>query len=53
MILRRLLFVPFGLFSAVALTAVLTLIFAVEVYLDEVYDGPLKQYLVSSLSTSI
>jgi len=49
--LRRLLFIPFGILSAIALTAVLTLIFAIEVYLDELYDGPLKQYLVASYLT--
>lgn len=49
-ITRRLLFIPFGLASAVILTGLLTLIFAVEIYLDEIYDGPFKYYLVHSTS---
>jgi hypothetical protein len=39
-------FLPFGVASAIALLAVLTLIFVVEVYVSEVYDGPFKEFLV-------
>jgi anoctamin-10 len=43
---RRMLFIPFGVASALALMLALTLIFAFEVYLSEVHDGPFKKYLV-------
>lgn len=45
---RRMLFIPFGLASGLVLMLVLTLIFAIEVYVGEVYDGPFKEYLVLS-----
>ena len=45
---RRMLFIPFGVASGLGLILVLTLIFAIEVYVSEVYDGPFKQYLVLS-----
>jgi len=40
------LFIPFGIASAFGLTLVLAIIFAIEVYVGEVYDGPFKEYLV-------
>jgi hypothetical protein len=40
--------IPFGLAAGVGLAAVLTLIFAVEVFMSEVYNGPFKQFLVSA-----
>lgn len=46
-LLRRMLFIPFGMASAVILTAILTFLFAGEIYLNEVYDGPFKEFLVS------
>jgi len=38
--------IPFGLAAGIILGAVLTLIFAVEVFMSEVYNGPFKQFLV-------
>jgi len=45
-IVRGTLQVPFGLAAGVGLAAVLTLIFSVEVFMNEVYSGPFKQFLV-------
>jgi len=45
-IARGMLQIPFGLAAGVGLAAVLTLIFAVEVFMSEVYNGPFKQFLV-------
>lgn len=42
---RESLAVPFALLAGSFLAAVLTLIFAVEVFIGEVYDGPLKSIL--------
>jgi anoctamin-10 len=42
--------IPFGLAAGVGLAAVLTLIFSVEVFMSEVYNGPFKQFLVTTLS---
>jgi hypothetical protein len=39
--------IPFGLAAGFGLAAVLTLIFSVEVFMSEVYNGPFKQFLVS------
>jgi len=38
--------IPFGIAAGIGLAAVLTLIFAVEVFMSEVYNGPFKQFLV-------
>lgn len=43
---RQLLQVPFALFSAVALGAIIATCFAIEIFISEVYTGPLKTYLV-------
>ena len=50
---RRLLFIPIGIVSAIVFSALLTVIFALEIYLDEVYDGPLKYYLVALLDAGL
>jgi hypothetical protein len=47
-LLRQSLQVPFELAAGVGLAGVLTMIFAVEVFMSEVYSGPFKQYLVPS-----
>ncbi|KAL4799225.1 calcium-activated chloride channel-domain-containing protein [Aspergillus venezuelensis] len=43
---RQLLQVPFALVSAVALGAIIATCFAIEIFISEVYTGPLKSYLV-------
>ncbi|KAL2868972.1 anoctamin family protein [Aspergillus lucknowensis] len=43
---RQLLQVPFALFSAVALGAIIATCFAIEIFISEIYTGPLKTYLV-------
>jgi len=45
-IARGTLQIPFGLAAGIGLAAILTLIFAVEVFMSEVYNGPFKQFLV-------
>jgi hypothetical protein len=40
------LFIPFGLVSGLLLAGFLTLVFAVEIYVDNVYDGPFKNFIV-------
>jgi len=45
-IARGTLQIPFGLAAGMGLAAVLTGIFAVEVFMSEVYTGPFKQFLV-------
>lgn len=40
------LFIPFGLASGLIFAGFLTLVFAVEIYFDEVYDGPFKRFVV-------
>ena len=42
---REMLVIPFAFVSAAFLAAVLTSIFAIEVFIGEVYDGPLKSVL--------
>ena len=42
------LFIPFGLASGLILAGFLTLVFAVEIYVDDVYDGPFKNFVVRS-----
>lgn len=44
------LFIPFGLASGLVLMLILTLIFAIEVYVSEVYEGPFREYFVFSSS---
>ncbi|KKK18217.1 hypothetical protein AOCH_004532 [Aspergillus ochraceoroseus] len=43
---RQLLQVPFTLISAVALGVIIATCFAIEIFISEVYNGPLKGYLV-------
>ncbi|KAL4945763.1 hypothetical protein BDV06DRAFT_209234 [Aspergillus oleicola] len=43
---RQLLQVPFALVSTVALGAIIATCFAIEIFISEVYTGPLKSYLV-------
>ncbi|XRM45657.1 hypothetical protein ABZX51_008735 [Aspergillus tubingensis] len=43
---RQLLIVPFALLSAVALGVIIATCFAIEIFISEVYNGPLKTYLV-------
>lgn len=45
---RQLLQVPFALLSTVALGVIIATCFAIEIFISEVYNGPLKTYLVSS-----
>jgi hypothetical protein len=45
-ITRSMLQIPFGLAAGTGLAAVLSLIFSVEVFINEVYSGPFKQFLV-------
>jgi hypothetical protein len=45
---RQLLQVPFALLAAVALGAIIATCFAIEIFISEVYNGPLKGYLVSA-----
>jgi hypothetical protein len=40
------LFIPFGLASGLIFAGFLTLVFAVELFVDEVYDGPFKSFVV-------
>jgi anoctamin-10 len=44
---RQILQVPFALVATVALGAVIATCFAIEIFISEVYNGPLKTYLVS------
>lgn len=46
---RQLLQIPFVLLSALALGAIIVLVFAIEVLISEGYDGPYKNLIVSSL----
>lgn len=48
-LVRQLLQVPFVLLSSVALGAIIATCFAIEIFISEVYNGPLKTYLVGSL----
>ncbi|OJJ77050.1 hypothetical protein ASPBRDRAFT_190388 [Aspergillus brasiliensis CBS 101740] len=43
---RQLLIVPFALLSAVALGVIIATCFAIEIFISEIYNGPLKTYLV-------
>lgn len=44
---RQLLQVPFAIVAACSLGAVIATCFGIEVFISEVYDGPLKSILVS------
>lgn len=47
---RQLLQVPFALGAVLALGSLIATCFGIEIFISEVYDGPFKAYLVSSLS---
>jgi hypothetical protein len=47
---RQLLQIPFALVSTVALGAIIATCFAIEIFISEIYTGPLKSYLVSIIS---
>lgn len=46
---RQLLQIPFGFVAFFALGALITLVFAVEIFISELYNGPFKFYLVCTL----
>lgn len=46
---RQLLQIPFALLAATALGAIIATCFAIEIFISELYNGPLKTYLVWSL----
>jgi anoctamin-10 len=46
---RQLLQVPFVLLSAIGLGVIIATCFAIEIFISEVYNGPLKTYLVCYL----
>ena len=43
---RQLLQIPFALLAAIALGAIIATCFAIEIFISELYNGPLKTYLV-------
>lgn len=43
---RQLLQIPFALVSAIGLGVIIATCFAIEIFIAELYDGPLKSYLV-------
>lgn len=48
---RQLLQVPFALLSIIALGVIIATCFAIEIFISEIYNGPLKSYLVGLAST--
>ena len=46
-LLRQSLQIPFGVVASVVLGALIALCFAIEIFIEEVYDGPMKSILVS------
>lgn len=48
---RQLLQIPFALVAIVALGTLIATCFGIEIFISEVYDGPLKSILVSSYPT--
>lgn len=48
---RQLLQVPFALLVTIALGAIIAMCFAIEIFISELYNGPLKSYLVSTYGT--
>ena len=52
-IARGTLQIPFGLAAGLGLACVLTMIFSVEVFMSEVYNGPFKQFLVHLQQTKL
>lgn len=45
-LVRQLLQIPFALVAASALGVIIATCFAIEIFISEVYNGPLKSYLV-------
>lgn len=45
---RQLLQIPFAVLAAIALGAIIATCFAIEIFISELYNGPLKSYLVRS-----
>ncbi|KAJ5085004.1 hypothetical protein N7532_009775 [Penicillium argentinense] len=43
---RQLLQIPFALLAAIALGAIIATCFAIEIFISELYNGPLKTYLI-------
>lgn len=43
---RQLLQIPFALLAAIALGVIIATCFAIEIFISELYSGPLKSYLV-------
>ncbi|CAG8163415.1 unnamed protein product [Penicillium salamii] len=43
---RQLLQIPFALLAAIALGAIIATCFAIEIFISELYNGPLKAYLI-------
>jgi anoctamin-10 len=52
-LLRQLLQVPFALVASVILGALIAMCFAIEIFIEEVYDGPMKGILVSCFLSGI
>lgn len=50
--LRLLLQIPFALIAIAGLGTLISFVFVIELFISEVYDGPLKFYLVSSMYSS-
>lgn len=50
---RQLLQIPFALIAAFSLGAVIATCFAIEVFISEVYNGPLKSVLVSIIVSTL
>ena len=49
---RQALQIPFAILASLALGTLIATCFGIEIFLSEVYNGPLKSVLVSSLSES-
>lgn len=47
---RQLLQVPFAILAALVLGTLIATCFGIEIFLSEIYNGPLKSVLVSSLT---
>lgn len=43
---RQLLQIPFAILAAIALGVIIATCFAIEIFISELYNGPLKTYLV-------
>ena len=45
-VMRQLLQIPFALLASLALGAIIATCFGIEIFISEIYDGPLKSILV-------